>query len=98
MGMELMGKDAITTALKDLTGWEYSDNAISKTFQPGGFRQAVALLNRIADAAEQQQHHPEMTVTGNGDLKLVLSTHSAGGVTGEDVKLATTIESQALQK
>lgn len=93
--MELLGKDAALDALRGVTGWDYRDNAISKTFQPGNFRQAVALLNRIADAADQQQHHPDMSVTGGGDLTVTLSTHSEGGVTSEDVKLATTIESQA---
>lgn len=95
--MELMGKEAALSALKNMTGWDYRDNAISKTFELDGFRPAVALLNRIADAAEQQQHHPELTVSGSGDLTVVLSTHSEGGVTSEDVKLATTIETQARQ-
>lgn len=95
--MELLGKDAVLNALKDLTGWDYRDNAVTKTFQPGGFRQSVALFNRIADAAEQQQHHPDVTVTGSGELHVTLSTHSAGGVTGADIKLATTIESLAHQ-
>lgn len=36
-------------------------------------------------------------VTASGKLTVTVSTHSAGGVTGEDVKLATTIESQARQ-
>ncbi len=95
--MEILGKDAVLNALRDWTGWEYRDNAVSKTFEPGSFRQAVALFNRIAEAAEQQQHHPEMTVTGAGTLTITLTTHSAGGVTSEDIKLATTVESQAHQ-
>lgn len=44
-----------------------------------------------------QQHHPDMNLTSAGELTVTLSTHSAGGVTREDIKLATTIESQAHQ-
>lgn len=95
--MELMGKDTVLTALRELTGWHYRDDVVAKTFQPGSFRQAVALLNRIAEAAEQQQHHPEMTLRGDGTLAVTLTTHSAGGVTRDDIKLATTIEGIAQQ-
>lgn len=37
--MELMGKDAVLTALRELTGWDYRDDAVTKTFRPGSFRQ-----------------------------------------------------------
>lgn len=90
--MELMGKDTVLTALREMTGWEYRDNSITKTFEPGSFRQAAGLFNRIVDAAEQQNHHPDVHITGGGELTITLTTHSEGGVTGEDVKLATTIE------
>lgn len=94
---ELFGNDAALEALRGVTGWQYRDNAISKTFQPGSFRQAVALLNSIADAAEQQQQQPELTIAGE-QLTVTLSNPSAGGVTGDDIKLATTIESHAHQQ
>lgn len=93
--MELMGKDTVLTALRELTGWEYRDDAITKTFAAGSFRQAAALFNRIADAAEQQQHHPDVTVNAEGEVTVTLTTHAAGGVTRDDIKLATTVESIA---
>lgn len=95
--MELMGKDTVLTALREMTGWDYQDDSITKTFEPGSFRQAAGLFSRIADAAEQQNHHPDVRVTGSGKLIVTLTTHSEGGVTREDVKLATTIEGLSQQ-
>ncbi len=93
--MDVLGKDTIMGALRDLTGWDYRDGAIAKTFEQGSFRQAVAFFNRIADAAEQQQHHPDIALHQAQQVTVTLTTHSAGGVTNDDLKLATKIEGLA---
>jgi 4a-hydroxytetrahydrobiopterin dehydratase len=47
----------------------------------------MAFANRVADAAEQADHHPDMLV-GWGKVELIWVSHSAGGITGNDVDMA----------
>ena len=55
------------------------------------FAAAVAFINRIAKVAEKENHHPDLHLTGYRRLRIVLTTHSAGGLTGKDHALAEKI-------
>lgn len=59
------------------------------------FKEGFALLATIADLAERQNHHPKVTLSYS-QLELTLTTHSAGGVTQQDIELAQAID-QLLQ-
>jgi 4a-hydroxytetrahydrobiopterin dehydratase len=52
----------------------------------------MALANAVADAANAANHHPDILVHGYKHVRLTLSTHSAGGVTENDLALARTID------
>ena len=56
------------------------------------FAAAVAFVDRVAELAEQANHHPDMLVHGWNKVRLTLSTHSAGGLTDADFRLAACIE------
>lgn len=56
------------------------------------FVSAVELIRRVADAAEALDHHPDVHLTGYKNLRFELSTHSAGGVTDLDFRLAAQID------
>jgi 4a-hydroxytetrahydrobiopterin dehydratase len=68
-------------------GWSVQDGALHKRYDLGDFAAAMALANRVADAAEQADHHPDMLV-GWGRLELTWVTHSEGGITDRDVAMA----------
>lgn len=68
-------------------GWSVHDGALHKRYDLGDFAAAMALANRVADAAEQADHHPDMLV-GWGRLELTWVTHSEGGITDRDVAMA----------
>jgi len=93
MGRTPLTNDTIQTALAGLKGWSYGDDALSKTFEFGSFREAVSFFVRVSFEAEQLNHHPEVENVYNR-VKLTLRTHDAGGkVTEADVALARAIES-----
>ena len=48
----------------------------------------MQFVNRVADAAEQANHHPDILVHGWNQVRLTLSTHSEGGITQADLDLA----------
>ena len=89
-----MTKTDVKTRLTSMTGWEYDDDEIEKKFQFGDFAGAMAFVNRVAEAAEAMDHHPDIKISYN-KVKLSLSTHSEGGVTDKDFALAGEIDSIA---
>jgi 4a-hydroxytetrahydrobiopterin dehydratase len=54
--------------------------------------QAIALVNRVAEVAEAQNHHPDILVHGWNKVRLELSTHSEGGLTDADFEMAARID------
>jgi len=83
-------------ALADLPGWTFDAErqGIAKRFTFAGFGEAFAFMTRIAFEAEKADHHPEWTNVWNR-VDILLSTHSAGGVTSKDIALAHKIEAAA---
>ena len=76
-------------ALAALEGWRVADGreAIAKTFTFGSFNAAFAFMTRVAMLAEKMDHHPEWSNVYR-TVEVVLATHSAGGVTALDIKMA----------
>ena len=68
-------------------GWSDVDGKLEREFRFGSFVEAIAFVNRIADLAESENHHPDIEVHYD---KVVLRwwTHSAGGITDRDRGLA----------
>jgi 4a-hydroxytetrahydrobiopterin dehydratase len=87
-----LSDDQITEALRELSGWSYKDNRITRSFQFGSFKEALSFLVRVGMHAEEAHHHPEIHNVYDR-VTLSLSTHDAGGrVTRKDLDLARTIQ------
>ncbi|MBS1502381.1 MAG: 4a-hydroxytetrahydrobiopterin dehydratase [Bacteroidetes bacterium] len=89
--MKKLSEQEIHSALQDLKGWEYKDNAILKNFSLPTFFDAFALLCKAAFIAEKMNHHPDWSGVYN-KVTLKLNTHDAGGVTQSDIDFAKEIE------
>lgn len=81
----------IQDGLKQLPGWELREGAITKLYKFGDFPEAIAFVNRLAELAEEADHHPDILILYN-KVRLTLSTHSAGGLTEKDLRLAAQID------
>lgn len=88
---QLLEHDEIASRLEQLPAWERSGHTITKTYKCRNFVEAVAFVNRIADAAEAANHHPDIDIRYN-KVTLALTTHSDGGLTPKDFELANGIE------
>ncbi len=87
-----LSNDAVSKALKGLPGWALKDNAIHKAYKFEHFQEAFSFLTRVAFAAEEAGHHPEIRNVYNR-VELTLTTHDAGDkVTQKDLDLAGRIE------
>ena len=81
----------IRDALETLNDWTQDGDAIHKQYSFDGFAAAITFVNRVAELAEEADHHPDIDIRYN-KVTLVLSTHSAGGLTNKDVVLAQQTE------
>jgi 4a-hydroxytetrahydrobiopterin dehydratase len=80
-------------ALAGLAGWRFdaSADAITRDFKFKDFSEAFGFMTRVALLAQAADHHPDWSNSYN-KVTITLSTHSAGGLTEKDVRLATQID------
>jgi 4a-hydroxytetrahydrobiopterin dehydratase len=89
---ELLTSDELTSALGHLPAWRQDGGTIVRSVELSSFSQAIQVVNRVAEIAENDDHHPDIDIRWR-TLTFVLSTHSAGGLTAKDTALATEIDS-----
>ncbi len=68
-------------------GYIDSQGALERTFELPSFRDAIAFVSRVADLAEEANHHPDIAISYK-KVTLRWTTHSAGGLTDLDYELA----------
>lgn len=86
-----MDETAAARALARLPGWARRERGIVRTYRFDDFRAALAFVNRVAELAERQQHHPDIDIRYN-EVTLSMWTHDAGGLTERDFRLAAAID------
>ena len=90
--MALLTDADIESVLSRLPGWERAGSSIRRTFDFDSFAAAIAFVDRVAELADEADHHPDIDIRYS-KVTLVLSTHSAGGLTHRDARLAERIDS-----
>ncbi len=88
--MAVLTDSEIQNALASLPGWKKNGLAIQRVFEFPDFKAAMQFVNKIADAAEQANHHPDIDIRYN-KVTMALISHDSGGVTQRDVKMANRI-------
>lgn len=82
----------INKALESLDGWKVVDEKLHKNFEFKSFNEAFGFMTRAAMEIEKMNHHPEWLNTYNR-ISISLTTHDAGGITQNDLKLARILDS-----
>jgi 4a-hydroxytetrahydrobiopterin dehydratase len=88
--MSLLDEDAVARELAGTPGWELAGKAIIRSFTFKDFAKAMAFVDRVAEVAEEENHHPDIAIHWN-EVTLTQSTHAAGGLTENDFRLARRI-------
>ena len=86
-----LNDESIDGWLKSRHGWKRSGSALTKNFDFPSFRNAIIFVNRVASLADDFDHHPDIDIRYT-TVSLSLTTHSAGGVTERDLKLAEAVD------
>jgi 4a-hydroxytetrahydrobiopterin dehydratase len=90
-GVPRLAPDEVQRLLPQLDGWAVRDGRLRKTYTFRDFRQAMAFLQRLADVAEAEGHHPDFCVHYNR-VDLELWTHAIDGLSENDFILAAKID------
>jgi 4a-hydroxytetrahydrobiopterin dehydratase len=85
--MAVLSQAEITSHLSSRPDWRIAGGELVRTFKFETFPAAVAFVNKVAEIAEQANHHPDIDIRYNR-VRLALVSHDAGGITSKDFVLA----------
>ena len=91
---QLLGEEDIASRLEG-SEWNRDGDEIVREWKFADFAEAMAFVNRVAEAAEDANHHPDILVHGWNKVRLSLTNHSAGGLTDPDFEMAQRIDALA---
>lgn len=81
----------VAGSLEGLTDWQRDGDAIVRTARLPSFPAAIEAVRAVAEIAEKRNHHPDIDIRWR-TVTFRCSTHSAGGITGQDIELAEEID------
>jgi 4a-hydroxytetrahydrobiopterin dehydratase len=92
MERRILSEAEITSALKELDGWQADGGKLSRKYTFSNFAEALAFVNHVGEIAEAADHHPDICF-GWGYAEISTTTHDRGGITDVDIALAEKIGS-----
>lgn len=88
----MLSQKEIKQTLKNFSGnWKIENNKLVLNITLGNFGEAVKMINRIAEIAEEHEHHPDLRLYGYKNLEITLYSHDQNQVTQKDLNLAEKI-------
>lgn len=88
-----LSRAKLQTALKKLQGWKLSscEKIITKSFTFSDFSNAWNFMNKIAEYAQEINHHPDWS-NSFSKVDIALTTHEISAISEKDIDLALKIE------
>lgn len=97
-GMPSLKQEEFQPMLQEISGWNVVENKqLEKEYKFKNFKKAIEFINVVAQIAESEGHHPDISLFGWNKIKFMLSTHAIGGLSENDFILAAKID-EALKK
>jgi 4a-hydroxytetrahydrobiopterin dehydratase len=91
---QLLSDDEIAARLS-ASDWKREGDEIVREWKLPDFAAAMAFVNRVAEVAEEANHHPDILLHGWNKVRLSLTNHSAGGLTEPDFTVAARFDGLA---
>ncbi|MBH30388.1 MAG: 4a-hydroxytetrahydrobiopterin dehydratase [Candidatus Marinimicrobia bacterium] len=89
--MTQLSTEEIGKSLEELPGWNYVNDALVKECNFDTYMDGISFVNRLAEKAEEQNHHPDLEI-GWCRVGVTFTSHDSGGVTERDIKMAKEAE------
>ena len=90
-GVAPLTAQEIERLLTQLSGWQFKDGVITKTYEFKNYYQTMAFVNAGAWISHREDHHPDMLV-GYNKCKVDYSTHAIGGLSENDFICAAKLD------
>lgn len=90
-GMPPLTQEQAKIHLEQIPQWDLKENKIERNFVFKNFKEAMIFVNKIADIAEKEGHHPDITISYN-KVHISLTTHAIGGLSVNDFIIASKID------
>jgi len=87
---QALSTDELNHILQKMPEWALEEGKLVRFWTFPNFIAAMAFVNRVAEIAEQDQHHPDIDIRYNR-VKLALVSHDAGGITNRDANMARSL-------
>ena len=87
-----MLREEVEKRLGQLKGWRLIEGTLEKNWKFSDFKQAIEFINKVADVAEAQNHHPDILLWNWNNVRLTITTHSIKGLSENDFVLASNID------
>jgi 4a-hydroxytetrahydrobiopterin dehydratase len=88
--MAVLSDEQVDAALPELNGWERTEGVLRSSVKFPTFLDGIEAVRRVAERAEAADHHPDIDIRWR-TVVFKLVTHSAGGITQNDLSMAREI-------
>lgn len=85
-----LGEEAVQDLMPSVPGWELVETKLQRRFRFRDFKEAMAFVNRVAEVAESEGHHPDLYISWNR-VRVELTTHAIKGLSENDFIMAARI-------
>lgn len=89
---EKLSEQQIQDSLNELPGWVYKNGSIKKTYVTQNYPSTMGFVASIGGFCQRRNHHPDYILMKFKEIEVSFSTHSAGGITQNDIEIAKDIE------
>jgi 4a-hydroxytetrahydrobiopterin dehydratase len=89
--MAVLTDEQVDAALPELNGWKRAEGALRRSVKFPSFLAGIDAVQRVAEHAEAKDHHPDIDIRWR-TVTFALVTHSAGGITQNDIDMAHDID------
>ncbi len=93
--MEKLSPEQVQSGMAEVPEWSLNGDALQRTFRFDDFHGSMGFVTRVAELAEQMQHHPDIMIRYN-KVTLTLTTHDARGLTERDFAFARATNERVL--
>jgi 4a-hydroxytetrahydrobiopterin dehydratase len=85
--MAVLSDAEVQERIGQMSGWSVEEGALVKDYKRADFADSMRFVNRVAEAADAANHHPDILVSWDR-VRLTWVSHSEGGITARDVDMA----------
>lgn len=91
-GMPPLAEDKVKELLPQIPNWTLEEGKLVRKFKFKNFKEAIAFVNKVADLAEAENHHPNILIFGYRNVKFTFFTHTIKGLSENDFIMAAKVD------